>query len=258
MTTINVYDTWLDLLQLVNVQQNGQIPPSVFTSWYNQVNEWLFQKLVKEYQTNQVESDLLSPFLSIVNARIVDQRGQNWGLCSYPSDYQYFVNATVLRQGEEATCFYNKELPLIDGDGKAKKFTDPDFAQMAVNFAGASVEEYQIRLIDSAAWAGCLTHPFKGPTFQKPKITQFSSGFKVAPKGITNIVLSYFHTPRQAVFGYTISAEDIVIYDANASVQLEWSVNALPIFLAELQKKYAAYIGDPAMFSMGVEESKNN
>lgn len=257
MTTIDVYQTWLDLLQLVNVQQNGQIPPSVFVSWYNQVNEWLFKKLVTEYQTNQVQSDLLSPFLSVVNARVVDQRGQSWGLVAYPSDYQYYVNATILRPAEENTCFYNKDLPIIDGDGKSKKVTDADFAQMAINFAGSNVEEYQIRLIDSAAWAGCLTHSTKGPSWQKPKMTQFSSGFKVAPKGITSIVLSYFHTPRKAVFGYTIS-NDIVIYDANTSVQLEWSVNALPIFLAELQKKYAAYIGDPNMFSMGVEESKNN
>lgn len=257
MTTINNYDTWLALMQSVNVQQNGQIPPSVFNSWYNECNEWLFKELVKEFQTSQVLSDLLSPFITYTNVRVLDQRGQNFGLAAYPSDYEYFCGATILRPKEENTCFYNKELPIIDGDGKSKKFTDPDFAQMIVHFAGAEVGETPVKMIDTARWPACLMHKTKGPNWDNPKITQFSSGFKVSPKGITSVVLAYFHTPRKSVFGYTISADDIAIYNPGTSVQLEWSVQALPKFIPFLQEKYAAYIGDTNTFSMSAEQAKN-
>lgn len=250
MTVINNYDTWLALQQLVNVQQNGQIPPSVFNTWYNEVNKALFKKFAEEYQTNQVMSDLLSPFIKPVNILVSIVTGQNWGLVRYPSDYEYFLSASILRQEEEDTCFCNKEFPIIDGDGKIQKYTDPDFAQMKINFAGANVEERQVNMVDTQRWASCLNHYTKGPTWTNPKITQYQSGFKVSPKGITSIVLYYLKTPKESVFNYTISADDIAIYDPATSLQLEWSAQVLPLFLVELQKKYAAYVGSPEIFQM--------
>ncbi len=250
MTVLNVYDTWLALQQLVNVQQNGQVPPSVFNTWYNEVSFMLHKRFGEEFQLNQVMSDLLSPFIIPVNVLGIAQAGQNWTLFRYPLDYQYFVNASILRQKAEETCFCNKELPIIDGDGKAKKYTDPDFAQMKISYAGANVEERQIHLIDASRWASCLNHTTKGASWDNPKATQFKGGFKVAPKGLTSIVLSYLKTPVQSVFNYTISADDILIYDPITSVQLEWSNQVLPLFLVELQKKYAAYVGSPEMFQM--------
>lgn len=250
MTAINNYDTWLAIQQLVNVQQNGQIPPSVFNTWYNEVNLGLFKKFAEEFSTNQVMNDLLSPFQKRVNILVGNVMGQNWGLANYPLDYEYFISSSILRQKEEDTCFLSSDFPVIDGNGKSKKYTDPDFSQMKVNYAGANIEENQLNLIDSQRWASCLTHPTKGPTWTDPKMTQFSGGFRVSPKGITSMVLAYLSTPVQSVFNYTISADDIAIYVPGTSVQLQWSVQALPFFLVELQKKYAAYVGSPEMFQM--------
>lgn len=262
MTTINNYNTWQALLQLVNVQQNGQIPPSVFNTWYNEVSKWLFKKLAEEYQLNQVMSDLLSPYLVPVNVLITDQPGENWGLAAYPSDYQYFQSASILRQRDEEQCCLKMKdqgvpYPIIDGDGKAKKFEDEDFAQLKVKFAGENVEERTLQLIDTQRWTNCLNHTRKKPTWKDPKMTQFNRGFKVSPKGLTSIVLYYLKTPKESVFNYTISAQDILIYDSSTSVQLEWSDQVLPIFLAELQKKYAAYIGDEKMYQMGENDKKS-
>lgn len=250
MTVINNYQTWLALQQLVNVQQNGQIPPSVFNTWYNEVSLGLFKKFAEDFSTNQVMNDLLSPFQQRVNIMVANVTGQNWGLVSYPSNYEYFISASILRQMEEDTCFCNESFPIIDGNGKSKKFTDPDFAEMKINFAGANVEERQLNLIDSQRWASCLTHKTKQPTWKDPKMTQFVGGFRVAPKGITSMVLAYLTTPTESVFNYTISTDDIAIYDPATSVQLQWSEQALPFFLVELQKKYAAYVGSPEIFQM--------
>lgn len=250
MTVINNYQTWLAIQQLVNTQQNGQIPPSVFNTWYNEVSLGLFKKFAEEYQLNQTMSDLLSPFIKPVNVLVSNITGQNWGLAVYPGDYEYFLNAAILRQEEEDTCFCNKDFPIIDGNRKSQKFTDPDFAQMKINFAGANVEERTLTLIDTQRWSSCLNHYTKKPTWKDPKMTQFNGGFKVSPKGITSIVLYYLSTPIQSVFNYTISPQDILIYTPGTSIQLQWSVQVLPLFLVELQKKYAAYVGSPEMFQM--------
>lgn len=256
MTRIVNYDTWLALLQLVNVQQNGQIPPSVFNTWYNEVNKQLFKDLADEFQTSQVRSDLLSPFISFRLVPIAAQPGQNWGLCPYPPDYEYFIGANMLTQKQEDECFSDSRLPIIDSDGKSRKYIDSDFAEMAVNYVGANIEESQVQLIDAQRWPACMTHKTKGPTLAAPKMMQFSGGFKVAPKGIVSALVYYLHTPAESVFSGTISAQDIFIYNSGASTQLEWSVQVLPKFLAMLQKKYAAYIGDQVMYQMGENENK--
>ena len=250
MTPINNYDTWLKLQQRVNVQQNGQIPPSVFNGWYNEVSLILFKKYAENFQTNQIMSDLMSPFERYVNVLISSVTGQNWGLAKYPPDYEYFINSAILRQKEEDTCFCNKDFPIIDGNGKSQKYTDPDFAQMRVNFAGANVEEEVINLVDASRWSACLNHHTKGPTYNSPKMTQFQSGFKVAPKGITSIVLAYWKTPQPSIFNYTISAQDILIYDPLTSQQLEWSEQAQPLFLDEMEKMYAMYVNEGSIFQM--------
>lgn len=251
MTTINNYTTWQALLQLVNVQQNGQIPPTVFNMWYNEVNKEVFKELANLYQANQVMSDLLSPFSSISLLQVVSQSGQNFGLCKYPSDYQYFVGSNVLTQLQEDECFKNSDFPIIDDDGKAQRYTDPDYAQLAINYAGANTEEGQAQLVDSQRWASCLTHKTKGPTLAAPKILQFQGGFRVAPKGVASMVLYYLKTPKDSVFAYTVSNQDILIYDASNSTQLEWSDQVQPWFLAILVKKYGLYINSDSIMKMG-------
>lgn len=251
MTVINNYTTWLALLQLVNVQQNGQIPPSVFNTWYNECNKQVFKDLAEQFQLNQVLSDLLYPFRSIRLLPITPLTGQNCGLISYPSDYQYFVGGNILMQKDEEECFSMSNLPLIDNDGTSKRYIDPDYAQAAVNYSGANTTEGQLQLIDASRWPDCLNHITKGPTYRNPKMTQYSGGFKVAPKGIASTLLYYLHTPADSVFAYTISNDDILIYNAAGSTQLEWSDQVLPWFLALLVMKYGLYINSTEVYKMG-------
>ena len=256
MTVINNNTTRLALLQLVNVQQNGQIPPTVFNTWYNEVNKLVFKDLAEQFQLNQVMSDLLMPFRKVKLIQLVAQPGQNWSLLIVPADYQYFVGASVLTQKQEDECFSDSNLPLIDNDGKSRKYVDPDFAQMVINYAGANIEEGSCQLIDAQRWQSCTTHKTKGPTLKSPKMTQFDKGFKVAPKGGVSVLLYYLSTPMESIFNYTISNQDIPIYVPGTSQQLEWSDQVLPRFLAELQKKYAVYIGDSSMYQTGENDKK--
>jgi len=242
MTVINNYDTWIKSMRRVNVQQNGQMPPTVFNGWYNEANQRLFRMMAAQYQTDQDSADLLMPFTKIVLLPVDPRPGQNWGLVTVPTDYEYFRGAAILTQKQEDECFSNSNLPIIDGDGKSKKYIDPDYAQMAANYVGANMEEGQIQLIDALRWQSCLTHHTKGATLAQPKATQYNQGFKIAPKGVVSVLLYYFSTPPDSVFAYTISDEDILIYDANASQQLLWSNQMQPQFLDIIEKLYYGYV----------------
>lgn len=256
MTPINNFQTWQNLMTLVNVQQGGQIPPTVFNNWYNEVSAWYFKNLAQEYATTQVLSDFLKPFTRFVNVIVAQQVGANFGIATYPADYEFFLNASVLYPKDENTCFFSDKYPIIDTGGKFRQYDDPDIAQLRIAYAGANVMESQLNKVDIDKWPSCLNHITKGPTLQQPKMTQFDGGFKVAPKFVQSIVLYYLKTPVKSVFSYTIGTGDIAIYNAGGSTQLEWSEQVMPIFLAELQKKYAAYTRDMDMYQMGDNEKK--
>lgn len=251
MTVINNYETWLQLCRLVNVQQNGQIPPSVFNGWYNEVNKQLFRELCEQFQRDQILTDLLSPFMRTAFLQVIPQTGQNFGIMDAPSDYEYFITLTGLTQALEEECFSTKNLPIIDGTGKSAKYTDPDIAAMVREFASTKQIEGNIRLIDLQRWAACLSHSTKGATIQSPKALPIADGFKIAPKGVVSGLLYYFKTPVNSVFSYTISAQDIAIYDSAGSTQLEWSDQMQPWFLALLVKKYGLAVNQAEIVKMG-------
>jgi hypothetical protein len=256
MNVINNYDTYIALLNKVNVQQNGEIGPARFNGWYNETSLTLFKKFGALYDINQQIEDLLAPFIKEVNVIIAPQTGQSWGLAVRPTDFEYLVNAALIRQKTENTCFGNDALPIIDQNGKSHPFVDPTFAGIIQNFAGANTVERLITKIDAQRWSSCLDHPSKGPTFDNPKMTQYNNGFKVAPKGITVIILKYLSTPISSVFNGSISDADIFIYNPATSQQLQWSQQVQPWFLAMLVTKYGLYINDTNIVQMGEEMLK--
>lgn len=247
-TTLDIYDMWQSTMSLCNVQQNGQIRPVTdFLSWYNSVNVEKFHEKAGKFQLGQQVTDELNPFHKTVIIPIQRVPGRNYGVAILPADYEYLTDVRVIAQKEEFVCGSLDKLPIIDGAGKSVQYADPDYAQMIQQFANMGVVENTINMVDAQRWGACLTHPDKGPTASEPKCTQDSTGIKVAPVGVAGIVLDYFRTPRNATFNYTIS-NDIVIYNQIGSVQLEWTNVIKNEFLVELVKKYAAYVGDNALY----------
>lgn len=255
MTTLNIFDIYQKVCSLANVQQGGQYRPvEDFTKDYNAVSSELFVDLIKQFQLDQVLTDQLMPFIKTYNINVTAQPGKTYDLVTVPSDYEYFASMRVIRQKDEHKCGYDSRYPIIDGDGTCTQVEDPDYAQMVANYAGANMEEKRIDLIDNGRWQSCLDSVRKGPTFDEPKCTQFDSGFKLAPKGLSSIVLDYFKTPRVAVFGYTIGTGDIIEYSSSGSTQLEWTNTVENEFITRLLKKYAIRVRSGEVYQMGQNE----
>lgn len=257
MTALDLFDLWQTLLTEVNVSQNGQIPPFVFQNWCNQVNVELFRDRFGSYELIQRENDEVKlPFLKSASIVLTVGAGATFAVGAYPSDYEYFSSGKILRQKDNQKCNNLETLPDIDGDGKCVKYTDPDYAAMAVRFASDNLITKNVQLIDDNRWEACLEHKSKGPSYDNPKMNQYSGGFRVAPAGVQILLLDYLKTPQACNFVYTISADDILIYNSAGSTQLEWSNVLKADFISRLAKKYAKYIQSAEIFQMAENERK--
>lgn len=257
MTTLNIYDLWQKLMSIVNVQQGGQIRPVTdFQNWLNAINLEIFHEWAAKMELNQQMTDELMPFKASANVMVNPSPGQPFGIMSVPSNYEYFVAARYLISRDNNEIGIQDKLPFIDGNGNCTQYVDPDYAALRAKYAGDNLEERNIQLIESQRWAAALGHVTKGPNVNRPYITQYSGGFKVAPKKISTVVLDYLRTPRNCVFAYTIGAGDIVVYNAGASTQLEWTNALQNEFLTRLVKKYGMHVREDSVYQMGNNDQK--
>lgn len=258
MVTVDIFDLWQKIMSIVNVQQGGQIRPQTdFQNWLNAINKELFHEKCAKFGLNQQNADELAPFLKSVNVVVTQQPGRPYDLVQFPADYTYFANMKIIRQKDEFICGCQEQLPIIDGDGNCKQFVDPDYAALAAKYAGNNMVEKIVYLIDNQRWERALTHYTKGPSFDAPMVTQFDGGFKIAPKGISIVVLDYFRLPVDALFAYTVGDGDTVVYDAGASTQLEWTNAIQNEFLVRLEKYYGLAVQDQTILQVAMEDKKS-
>lgn len=255
--TIDIYQLWLNTMSLCNVQQGGQIRPvSDFQVWLNNVNVQMFHAKAGKFQLGQQVTDELLPFHVTAICPVTPVPGRNYGVAVIPSNYEYLIDVRIVRQMDESKCGSLEKYPIIDGTGNSVLYNDPDYAQMVQQFAGMGLVEKTVNVIDSQRWGGCLDHVTDGPTWDDPKATQDATGMKIAPKGVQAIVLDYFRTPKNAIFDYTISPQDIVIYNPAGSQQLEWTNVVANEFLVEMVKKYASTTGNNELYAQYNENKK--
>lgn len=257
MTPINIFDIYQKIMAEVNVQQGGQIRPQVdFENWYNSTSSEIFHEMIAQIELNQQVDDQLSVFLQSANMVVTPMQGLPYDMIALPADYECFANMKIIRQKGTSDCFFKDGIQIIDGNGKCKPYSDPDFNAMKANFAGSNLITSVVTKVDTQRWDSCLGHATKGPTYDAPKVMQVQGGFYIAPKGIQAVILEYYKTPRRAVFGYTIGTGDTVIYQSGSSVQLEWSNILENEFLTRLKKKYGIYVQDQFIYQGANEDKK--
>ncbi len=257
MTRIDLFDLYQKLIAHVNQAQGGFIRPQVnFENWLAAVNNELFRDSFSEYEKSQRLSDEIKrPFLKSGNVVAIQQPGQAYDKIPYPELYEYFASASVFyRKGTHVSCCNNK-LALIGDDGKFKPVDDPDYKEIRAKAEGAELTEIRAELVDNQRFDSVLNHRRKGPTKDRPYITQYDGGFKIAPKGIGIVVLDYLRTPTRPVFAFTPGTDDTVIYNLGASTQLDWSNVVENEFISRLAMKYSMYTRDEGLYKLSANEN---
>lgn len=259
ITAIDLFDLWISLRGNVNTQQGGFIrPQGNFQRWINEISFELFREKIAQFQVTQMITDELAPFLKTVNVVLTPQPGKNYDLAVFPVDYAYYASSRILVDANSHCGCMIEGAEVMGKDGKCKPYQDHEYKEIAEKNAGADLCELSISLIPNQMWGAACNNSFKKPSYDAPIITQFASGFKVAPRNLGVIVLDYFKLPREAVFGYTLSTDDNIIYNASTSTQLEWPDSVKGEFLARLQKRYGMFVREEFIYQASEQERQIN
>ncbi len=253
--TIDPFVLWTSFNGLVNSFQGGFYPPiTVFMPAVNAISNEMWQEKTPQAENDQkIEEDLM-PFLRTKNCT-VNANNSMYGTFNNPVDYGYYsASRLIVHEGKTCgekgqTC---SQLPSDEQTEyeEAERYRD-------------GVEEVNVMKISSSKWAACLSSITKAPTLQKPKITQISvldnnkqttSGFKVAPRKISVIVLDYYVMPTDAVFAYTTApgnvqtgSGDQIIYNKSQSTPLQWNPTLINEFLWRLAERFGITTRDQFM-----------
>lgn len=259
MAQMDIFDLWQKIMAIVNTQQGGFIRPQInFQNWLNMISRELHAETFADWEVSQTVDDRLAkPFLKTVNVPLVPQTGQMYDVAPYPADYAYYSSMRLLKKNGDNIGCVCEDLDFINKKGECKPYTDPDYAELKNLNRGKDLVELGFNKIDNQRWSSVLVHPRQKPAPDRPYLTQFTGGFKIAPKGLGIVILDYIKQPIDAVFAYTIDpVTDIIIYDKANSTQLEWDSITEPEFMARLIKKYAIYTSQDNVYSIGENERK--
>lgn len=237
---------------MVNEHHNGAVPIGTWIDWVNDTQRIIFEELISEFQKTQVISDFITPFLESKNGVVKKQPGLSYDLISKPTGYEHLASCRILKIGDKSCgC---KSYDTIDGDKKTSLAScgsvelDEDELQKLKDANDEAKYEIKVAIVDNDRWSAILNHPRKKITKDKPAITQFAGGFKIAPRNsATSVIMDFFVAPKDCVFNYNIinpgTEAEYLQFNPTGSVNLDWSESLTQKFLDILNLKYNTFVG---------------
>lgn len=242
---INANEFWISLQNLGNFWRTGFLSPSKANDYANQASLEIFnEKYLAYLQSNKIDDDL-SPFHLSANLPVDVPVGFNYGLVTFPSDYNYYGVMRAFftgKEGEMVSC----GCPTSDNkacDAKENLLQTPvSIYQIPI------VKEVRVTKVSAGEWDSVLNHRTKYPTIDRPYCTEYKGGFKVAPRNLSIITFDYFKQPINFVFGYTALPSGYFQYDAATSVNFEWGSQVKNELIDRTLKLFSVQVKNPALF----------
>lgn len=166
-----------------NKSQSGNtVPVSKLNMLAHRAQMHVFEKDFQTFLQTGIVSEYLSFFLKNQTVTVPPTTGY----LTYPSDFEHIASlrAYYVRPDGEST-----EIP---------------------------VEE-----VKNESWGAISTSQLQKPTKRFPKFSEFSDGIRFLPRDIGSVMMDYFKTPREPVWGFTV-ASGRYVYDPTTSVNFEW------------------------------------
>lgn len=254
--SLDLYSLWQDFQSLVNTFQGGWYrPQSDFQRAANDISIEIWENWTAMAEKSQQIKDYLIPFLVSKNI-IVTPANSYYSTISYPKEYGRFATAEIIVAGNQTIPSQEVDKGKCDnGDFKTQEEKTEEYFN--------NIKPREIKLIDLQRWESCLTHLTKMPTFDNPKMVQIDGVFRVAPKNVSVVVLSFYTRPKEAVFSYTtLPADpqtglgDQIIYNKNTSTPLQWSETTKNEFLWRLGVRFGLYTRDQFVASLSEQQKQ--
>lgn len=248
---IDLNDLYKDFTSTVNTSQNGMWRPELdFERNVNKAQLILWNKKIDQAEKSNKIVDGLSPFFITENC-IVKKDNSFYGIIDRPKKYGRWGSARILVAGEECLPDMSCE---IDEESRAK--IKEDYYDKCT--------EYNVEKLDNARWSAALNHRRKKPTLDNPKVMQINDQFRVAPRMVSMVILSYYRKPKEATFKYTASSPNLVngsgdeiIYDKAGSQPLEWDESVKEELIEILKETYIAFTRDGELQQIDNAQKQN-
>lgn len=252
---IDPYSLWLDFQSAVNTSLNGWFRPETdFVRAVNETSYKLWNDWTNKAEKSEEDKAKLFPFLKSKNIAVNSQGGY-YGVAQKPTLYGRFASARIIVHKTDGT------VPAKDvDDGKCDGFktqeeiTDEYYDQ---------IKETKVAMIDNQRWSAYCEHLTKGPTLEKPGMTQINDIFRVAPRKVSVVVIDYYVEPKPATFKYTLTpgnvqtgSGDMIVYDSANSTKLEWPEQVRPEFLEHLKSWYIQATRDQLFSNISAQEKQ--
>lgn len=259
MQYMDLFELYNDACADLNTQQTGHLRPQRnFQSWINTISLDLFNYIYSLGGKNQKLKDLLDlAFLKPVNAPLTVVAGANYDFITAPADYAYFGSVRAFKnESKNCGCICEK-VDILNGEGICGAYDDPDFQEIRELYKGIATGETRARKIDNNKWGSALDHKLKKPSWNRVLLTEVEKGFKVVPKGMGIVLLDYYRYPAKAFFAYTTNPDGTVNYNLAGSTQLDWPLQAKPMFLAALKARFASWTDQDNKYQQAIAEIAN-
>lgn len=240
MLRLGIYDLWLSFLTTVNTFQGGWYrPQSDFQQKVNDISMALWVQWTNEAEKSQEARDNLIFFLKSLNI-IASPAKANYATVKPPKDYGRWASMSIITINEKTYPSLEIEDGKCEGLEWNREEINEDYYE--------SIETAEVQLIDKIRWDSCLNHPTKKPTLEAPMASQIDEGFRVAPRKVSVVVLSYYINPTPAIFAYTLApgnrqtgAGAQIIFDKSKSVDLPWPPSVKNEFIVRLGEAYGLF-----------------
>lgn len=253
---ISLYSIWSSFQSYVNTFQGSWYRPTTdFQPAVNDISKDLWNEETAKAEKSQEIKDNLAPFSRSKNL-IVESQTSTFGLLKYPSDYGRLSSARIIVHNNTCIpCAEVNEGNCDNGDFKTQEEVTDEYLD--------NITQYFVEVVDNQKWAACLNHLTKKPTLEKPKMTQYNTGWNVSPRKVSVVVLDYYVRPKEGTFNYTITPGnpitgegDFLVYNDATSEKLEWPETMLPEFVVRLGERFGLFTRDQFVSAFSTQQKQ--
>lgn len=217
------------VLATINKEANMDLPPSVFSNFFNIVTSFLISGLAKQYPKNQETVDILDTFIGTMMIPATN------GFIQLPDEYRNLLGSPMIlaNPNEQDQCTDIEPL------------TPENFATGILK-GGCRLNP--VKIVDQSEFAYLTRSSYNAPSYRDP--IGFFSGKKqirICPYDITKCVILYVKNEPTFVYGYISQPDDTYLFDPNTSVESIWNSNAFPYLYRGVIALYGAYASDPTI-----------
>lgn len=218
------------ILSTINKEANQDLPPSVFSNFFNITTSFLITELSKQYPKRQEVIDILDPFINTATIPATN------GFIQLPDDYRNLLGGPMI--------FAN---PESNGQCQDTPLTPQSFA---IGMLKGGCRLNSVTIVDQTEFADLTTSTYNAPTYDAP--IAFFSGKKqlrICPFDISKCLILYVVNEPLFLYGYIDQPDDTYIFNIKTSVESIWGSNAFSYLYKGILALYGAYSSDQSISS---------